>query len=173
MSFYVLKVQLSAARSGAFQDLPLGVPLVWLVGLCSGVVWSQPLVVLVLGTLGRGSGAGWYQMLQLALSYLSGATKQFTISDCLYRAWVLYGRGQGVYKDWFPPSIPQGVGSIEWGDQSQENRASGSLAWRQHDQALSGGKVAPTPEHIPYSNWVSDPSSLKKSTLLVQAGIAN
>lgn len=46
-----------------YLNLFLSVPLLWLVGLSSIVVWSPSLVVLFLGPIWQDSSAVWYQML--------------------------------------------------------------------------------------------------------------
>lgn len=71
--------------SGTWQDHPLGVPFVVLIGWCSVVIGSQTPGVLVLGPLGRGSGADQGQPLPVTSSgYLIGATKEFVLGSPLY-----------------------------------------------------------------------------------------
>ena len=61
----VPEVELFLAVSGAFQNHPLGVLLVWLIELSSGVLWSPLVFVLVLSPLGWGSGTSQCQMLPI------------------------------------------------------------------------------------------------------------
>ena len=58
----------TSAGSGAYQDLPSDVPLVELIGSYSDVAWSSPLDMLVLGLLGKHSGAGQCQTLTVTWS---------------------------------------------------------------------------------------------------------
>ena len=96
-------------RSGACWNPPLGVPLVWLVGLISGVVWSPTLVVLVLAPLRRVFGAGQCQTL-----CVTGLGLPVWSYHAFHPLWLcllglgVYGRGQVLYKVWLPAALSWG-----------------------------------------------------------------
>ena len=96
------EVKLFPERYCAYQNPPLGVPHVWLVGSGSGVVWNPPLVVLVLGLVGWDSGAGWCQTCITGLGYLSGATTLLILWATSTGPRFVW-RGQSVYKGRLPP----------------------------------------------------------------------
>ena len=103
------KVEFFPAGSGTCWNSSLDVQLVWIVGLSSGVVWSSPVVVLVLGPLGNGSGKVnvKYWVISFGLPV--------RIYYSVYFLWLhqlglgVWGRGHTVYKHWLSPA-----GSWEW-----------------------------------------------------------
>lgn len=64
-------MEFDPAESGAYQDLPLGVPIVEVVELCSDIDLILPQGALVLGALLREFGAGQYQALPVPSPGLS------------------------------------------------------------------------------------------------------
>lgn len=77
--------------SGACRVYLLGVPFLELTGWCSAVVWSWLPGVLVLGLLGRDSGAGPDQETQ---GPLVGSTKWSAVCSC--QCWALRQLGKTV-----------------------------------------------------------------------------
>ena len=96
---------LFSAGSGACQKPPLDVPCIWLVGSSSGVVWSPPLVVLVLVQLGRCSDT-----VQCQMYHVTGLGLPVWSFHAICYLWLhllglgVLGRGQSVYKDQLPPA---------------------------------------------------------------------
>ena len=98
------KAELFPARARSCQNPPFGVLPVWLVGSSSSIVWSPPLVVLVLGPLRQCSGTGWCQILCVTSLWLPVCS--YHSVHCLWLC-LLYldvcGRNQSVYKGWLSP----------------------------------------------------------------------
>ena len=93
------EAEFDPAGSGACQDLPLGVPLMNLIGLCSDVVWIPPPGMLVLGLLGMVLVAGdqiWATCLELQSDSQFVAASDVSITG-------VYGRDQDVHQDQLLP----------------------------------------------------------------------
>ena len=85
------------SRSGAFQNIPLGVPYVWKVSLIFSVVWSPPLLMLVLGLLGWCSDTGHCQTLCITGLEMPVCSYHSVHYLCLHLLDLsVHGRGQSM-----------------------------------------------------------------------------
>ena len=104
----------ASAESGACWDLPLDMPLVKLTGSCSDVVWSWPLGMFVLGTLGSDSGAGQCQTLPvLPVTGPGQPTWSYKVIHSLWlppQSLSVCEKDHAMHQEWLVPALGLGTG---------------------------------------------------------------
>lgn len=93
------------SRAWCLPESLFGCATVWLGGSSLDVVSSPPLVVLVLGLLGQGSGAGQCQT--FSVTGLALPVRRYHSVHCLWLHLldlVVHGSGQSVYMGLLPPA---------------------------------------------------------------------
>ena len=127
-----------------FQNLPLGMPLVKVIRLCSDVDWSQPLGVLVLDILGGNLlQVNVRHCLWLAPDYLLEVTKQSTVDGCLFWAWGQSAKGLSHAEIQLCCQLPIRLGHKKGPDSTWVSW--GSLS---HQVGVSGGHQVDTDSNL-------------------------
>lgn len=96
------EAEFALAESGVYQDLPLDMLFVKLLGSSSDA-WIWPLDVLILGPLGRNCSKCQCQILAVTLVF--GATERPTVYGCLCLGWVCVGRTSCAPHNSFKPLL--------------------------------------------------------------------